>query len=88
MTLVDFAALCRTLFRNERGKAYAVEDQRLQEMFDVFDRNQVCSINFAIKQSLFSSFSLITGWLHRFRGIWLLLETVDQTGKLTCFDDT
>jgi len=50
MTLVDFAALCRTLFRNERGKAYAVEDQRLQDMFDVFDRNQVSSINFAIKQ--------------------------------------
>ena len=41
MTLADFAALCRTLFRNERGKAYAIEDQRQQEMFDVFDRNQV-----------------------------------------------
>lgn len=46
MTLVDFAALCRTLFRNERGKAYAVEDQRLQEMFDVFDRNQDGYIDF------------------------------------------
>lgn len=41
MTLSDFAALCRTLFRNEQGKAYAIEDDRLQEMFDVFDRNQV-----------------------------------------------
>lgn len=41
MTLSDFAALCRTLFRNEQGKAYAIEDSRLQEMFDVFDHNQV-----------------------------------------------
>ncbi len=41
MTLSDFAALCRTLFRNEQGKAYAIEESRLQEMFDVFDRNQV-----------------------------------------------
>lgn len=41
MTLSDFAALCRTLFRNEQGKAYAIEENRLQEMFDVFDQNQV-----------------------------------------------
>lgn len=45
MTLSDFAALCRTLFRNEQGKAYAIEDCRLQEMFDVFDRNQVQNKN-------------------------------------------
>lgn len=41
MTVADFGALCRTLFRNEQGKAYVIDDTRLQEMFDVFDRNQV-----------------------------------------------
>ncbi|XP_032799639.1 uncharacterized protein LOC116936568 [Daphnia magna] len=46
MTLSDFAALCRTLFRNEQGKAYAIEDCRLQEMFDVFDRNQDGYVDF------------------------------------------
>ncbi|XP_046633855.1 nicotinamidase-like [Daphnia pulicaria] len=46
MTLSDFAALCRTLFRNEQGKAYAIEESRLQEMFDVFDRNQDGYVDF------------------------------------------
>ena len=41
MTLSDFGALCRTLFRNEQGKAYAIENKRLREMFDVFDQNKV-----------------------------------------------
>jgi hypothetical protein len=50
MTLSDFAALCRTLFRNEQGKAYAIEESRLQEMFDVFDGNQVKTENKLIKR--------------------------------------
>jgi hypothetical protein len=50
MTLSDFAALGRTLFRNEQGKAYAIEESRLQEMFDVFDRNQVINKNNSIKK--------------------------------------
>lgn len=41
MTYADFVALCRTLFRNEQGKAYAIEENRMQEMFQVFDDNSV-----------------------------------------------
>lgn len=41
MTVADFGALCRTLFRNEQGKAYVIDDTQVQEMFDVFDRNKV-----------------------------------------------
>lgn len=41
MTFADFVALCRTLFRNEQGKAYAIEEGRMQEMFQVFDKNSV-----------------------------------------------
>lgn len=55
MTLADFAALCRTLFRNEQGKAYAIEESRIQEMFDVFDQNQVNSFN----QTWIASYSIL-----------------------------
>lgn len=53
MTVADFGALCRTLFRNEQGKAYVIDDTRLQEMFDVFDRNQVLPGN-AVYMSCYS----------------------------------
>jgi len=41
MTPADFAMLCRTLFRNPHGKAYSIEKAVLEDMFNVFDANQV-----------------------------------------------
>lgn len=46
MTPADFAMLCRTLFRNPHGKAYPIEKQALEDMFNVFDVNQDGYINF------------------------------------------
>ena len=41
LTLSDFASLCRALFRNDQGKAYSINEKHLQDMFDVFDLNEV-----------------------------------------------
>ena len=41
MTFTDFGTLCRTLFRNQLGKAYVIEDKTVEDMFNVFDVNQV-----------------------------------------------
>jgi len=46
MTPVDFAMLCRTLFRNQHGKAYTIEKKALDDMFSVFDINQDGYIDF------------------------------------------
>lgn len=46
MTFTDFGTLCRTLFRNQLGKAYVIEDKTVEDMFNVFDVNQDSYIDF------------------------------------------
>jgi len=40
----EFAAVCRSLFRNDRGKIYSLEPKQMEEVFDMFDRNKVKTI--------------------------------------------
>lgn len=35
----EFSLICRALFRNDKGKIYALEEQKLEQIFDVFDKN-------------------------------------------------
>ncbi|KAK6636893.1 hypothetical protein RUM43_010557 [Polyplax serrata] len=39
LDMKEFNSLCRALFRNDRGKIYALDPQQLQDVFEVFDRN-------------------------------------------------
>ncbi|CAL4085364.1 unnamed protein product [Meganyctiphanes norvegica] len=40
LSQAEFAALCRALFRNERGKPYPVEQDMLNNIFTIFDTNK------------------------------------------------
>jgi Ca2+-binding EF-hand superfamily protein len=37
ISLAEFALICRVLFRNDQGKIYGLEEDRLREIFSVFD---------------------------------------------------
>lgn len=39
LSLSEFALICRALFRNDKGHIYVVPQERLEEMFTVFDKN-------------------------------------------------
>lgn len=32
--------ICRALFRNDKGHIYVVSDEKLEQIFDVFDKNE------------------------------------------------
>ncbi|KAI5745976.1 hypothetical protein M8J76_015973 [Diaphorina citri] len=40
LNLTEFNAICKALFRNDKGKIYALKDNELEETFAVFDLNQ------------------------------------------------
>ncbi|XP_001601712.1 nicotinamidase [Nasonia vitripennis] len=37
LSIVEFELICKALFRNDRGKVYALEEDRLRDIFGVFD---------------------------------------------------
>ncbi|XP_058795710.1 nicotinamidase isoform X1 [Phymastichus coffea] len=37
LSISEFELICKALFRNDRGKVYGLEDDRLKEIFGVFD---------------------------------------------------
>lgn len=37
LCIKEFELICKALFRNDRGKVYGIEDDRLKEIFAVFD---------------------------------------------------
>lgn len=43
LNLSEFNAICKALFRNDKGKIYSLKDSELEETFAVFDLNQVGS---------------------------------------------
>lgn len=83
MTPADFAMLCRTLFRNPHGKAYPIEKQALEDMFNVFDVNQVHVKQIPVHESAneFINLLLSIGRLHQFSRVPFVLEALDQTGE-------
>lgn len=40
LNLSEFNAICKALFRNDKGKIYSLKDSELEETFAVFDLNQ------------------------------------------------
>ena len=40
LSLSEFILICRALFRNDKGHIYVVPQERLEQMFAVFDKNQ------------------------------------------------
>lgn len=39
LSITEFALICRALFRNDKGHIYDVPEDRLEQMFKVFDKN-------------------------------------------------
>lgn len=37
LSLQEFELICRALFRNDTGKVYGLENNQLQEIFNIFD---------------------------------------------------
>ena len=37
LSVAEFELICKALFRNDRGKVYALEEDRLKDIFQVFD---------------------------------------------------
>uniref|UniRef100_A0A1I8M165 EF-hand domain-containing protein n=1 Tax=Musca domestica TaxID=7370 RepID=A0A1I8M165_MUSDO len=40
LSLTEFSLICRALFRNDKGHIYELPEDRLQEIFAVFDTNE------------------------------------------------
>lgn len=40
LNVSEFDAICRALFRNDRGKVYGLPENQLQEVFSIFDLNK------------------------------------------------
>lgn len=40
LSLEEFRIICRALFRNEKGNVYELEESKLKQIFDVFDKNK------------------------------------------------
>lgn len=40
LSLNEFTLICRALFRNDKGHIYVVPQERLEQMFSVFDKNE------------------------------------------------
>lgn len=39
LSITEFTLICRALFRNDKGHIYVVPQERLEQMFSVFDKN-------------------------------------------------
>ena len=39
-SLAEFTLICRALFRNDKGHIYEISKERLEQMFQVFDKNR------------------------------------------------
>lgn len=39
LDLDEFRLICRALFRNDKGKIYTLEEEKLKDVFEVFDQN-------------------------------------------------
>lgn len=39
LSLPEFMLICRALFRNDKGHIYIVPDERIERIFEVFDKN-------------------------------------------------
>lgn len=40
LSLPEFMLICRALFRNDKGHIYVVSDEKLEQIFEVFDKNE------------------------------------------------
>lgn len=39
LSLTEFTLICRALFRNDKGQVYVLPDDKLCEIFKIFDKN-------------------------------------------------
>lgn len=40
LDMEEFKLICRALFRNDKGKIYTLEEDKLRQIFEVFDKNR------------------------------------------------
>ena len=61
LSVDEFGALCRALFRDAAGSPYPLEIKKLAHMFSAFDTNQVRSPGFRDRLRIARAFSPIDG---------------------------
>lgn len=40
LSLAEFTLICRALFRNDKGHIYVLADEKVEQMFTIFDKNE------------------------------------------------